>query len=53
MAGRNEPATIGGVAWVMHCLLGVAFDKLTEQVWKNTVEVFGIELNEGSQDIRI
>ena len=46
VAGRNEPAAIGGVAWVMHSLLGVSFQELTEQAWKNTVEVFGIELKE-------
>lgn len=40
--GRNEPAAIGGVAWVMHKLLDVTFEDLTEQAWKNTVGVFAL-----------
>ncbi|TEB38982.1 Metallo-dependent hydrolase, partial [Coprinellus micaceus] len=46
VAGRDEPAAIGGVAWVMHSLLGLSFEALTEQAWKNTVDLFGIELEE-------
>ncbi|KAF4605054.1 hypothetical protein EYR40_003837 [Pleurotus pulmonarius] len=41
--GRNEPTAIGGVAWVMHKLLGVPFDEVVERAWKNTVDVFGLE----------
>lgn len=42
--GRNEPTAIGGVAWVVHRLNeGVPFEKVTEKVWKNTVELFGLE----------
>ncbi|KAF6766567.1 hypothetical protein DFP72DRAFT_997632 [Ephemerocybe angulata] len=49
--GRNEPAAIGGVAWVMHLLLDVSFEELTEQVWKNTVEVFQLtELENENKD---
>ncbi|RXW14471.1 hypothetical protein EST38_g11381 [Candolleomyces aberdarensis] len=49
--GRNEPAAIGGVAWVMHLLLDVSFKDLTEQAWKNTVEVFGLtELKDGQNE---
>ncbi|KAI0715392.1 Mg-dependent DNase [Earliella scabrosa] len=41
--GRNEPAAIGGVAWVVHRLNeGIPFDKVTEKGWKNTVELFGL-----------
>ena len=42
--GRNEPTAIGGVAWVVHKLNeGVPFEELTEKVWKNTVELYGLE----------
>ncbi|KAH8099368.1 Mg-dependent DNase [Cristinia sonorae] len=42
--GRNEPAAIGGVAWVVHKLNeGTTFEKVTEKAWKNTVELFGLE----------
>jgi len=40
--GRNEPAAIGGVAWVLHRLLNVPFDALVETTWKNTVEMFSL-----------
>ena len=39
--GRNEPAAIGGVAWVVHRLNeGIPFHEVVEQGWKNTVELF-------------
>jgi TatD DNase family protein len=39
--GRNEPCAIGGVAWVIHQLNpGIPFEKITEKVWRNTVELF-------------
>ena len=39
--GRNEPMSIGGVAWVLHQIHeGVSFEELTEKAWQNTVEVF-------------
>ncbi|KAG7450687.1 Mg-dependent DNase [Guyanagaster necrorhizus] len=41
--GRNEPCAIGGVAWVIHKLNGVPFEKITEKAWKNTVELFDLE----------
>lgn len=42
--GRNEPAAIGGVAWVLHRMNeGVSFERITERAWKNTVEVFGLD----------
>lgn len=41
--GRNEPTAVGGVAWVMHRLNEVPFESVAEKVWKNTVELFGLE----------
>lgn len=42
--GRNEPSAIGGVAWVIHRLNeGVPFEKVTEKVYKNTIELFGLD----------
>lgn len=41
--GRNEPCATGAAAWVMHRLNeGVPFEKVTEKVWKNTVQLFGL-----------
>jgi TatD DNase family protein len=42
--GRNEPCSIGGVAWVVHRLTGAPFEKVVEKAWKNTVQLF--QLNE-------
>lgn len=45
--GRNEPCAIGAVAWVIHRLHEVPYEKVVEKAWKNTVAVFGLEaLNE-------
>ncbi|KAF8528264.1 Mg-dependent DNase [Gautieria morchelliformis] len=41
--GRNEPCAIGAVAWVMHKLHDVPFEKVVEKTWKNTVSLFGLE----------
>ncbi|KAF9076113.1 Mg-dependent DNase [Rhodocollybia butyracea] len=42
--GRNEPCTIGGVAWVVSQLHPeVTLEELVEKAWKNTVKVFGLE----------
>ena len=41
--GRNEPTSIGAVAWVIHKLHNVPFEKVVEKTWKNTVEVFGLQ----------
>ena len=47
MKGRNEPCAIGAVAWVIHRLHEVPYEKVVEKAWKNTVAVFGLEaLNE-------
>jgi len=40
--GRNEPCAIGGVAWVVHCVTGVPFEKVVNKAFKNTVELFGL-----------
>ena len=41
--GRNEPTAIGGVAWVVHRLhQDIPFEQMTEKVWKNTIELFGL-----------
>lgn len=46
--GRNEPCALGGVAWVVHSLLeGVTLEQVSDQVWRNTVDVFKLgELEE-------
>ncbi|KAF7306770.1 Deoxyribonuclease tatd [Mycena indigotica] len=41
--GRNEPCAIGGVAWVIHKLHGVPFDKVVAKAFKNTCELFGLD----------
>lgn len=41
--GRNEPSAIGGVGWVVSQVQDVPFATVAEQVWKNTVELFGLE----------
>ncbi|KAL0951430.1 hypothetical protein HGRIS_008122 [Hohenbuehelia grisea] len=41
--GRNEPCATGGVAWVMHKLYDLSLEEVAEQVFKNTVDVFGLE----------
>ena len=45
--GRNEPCSIGGVAWVVHKLNeDTSFEEVTEKAWTNTVTLFGLaELN--------
>ncbi|OBZ78767.1 putative deoxyribonuclease TATDN1 [Grifola frondosa] len=41
--GRNEPTTIGGVAWVIHRLNeGIPYERVTERAWKNTIQLFGL-----------
>ncbi|TRM66387.1 hypothetical protein BD626DRAFT_546670 [Schizophyllum amplum] len=42
--GRNEPATIGGVAWVLSQLHDMAMEELSEKAWANTVKVFDLQL---------
>ncbi|KAF8509932.1 hypothetical protein BU17DRAFT_98560 [Hysterangium stoloniferum] len=48
--GRNEPCAIGGVAWVVHELHSVPFEKVAEKTWKPTVALFILEeLNEDTK----
>jgi TatD DNase family protein len=44
--GRNEPCSIGGVAWVIHRLTEAPFEKVVEKAWKNTVMLFQLEGDE-------
>jgi len=42
--GRNEPSSIGGVAWVVHRSNGtIPFEDVTETVYKNTVQLFSLD----------
>jgi TatD DNase family protein len=47
--GRNEPCAIGGVAWVVYKLHGTSLESLTETAFRNTVELFALELDEESR----
>jgi len=40
---RNEPSAVGGVAWVVAAVKAVSFEEVTENAWKNTVDVFGLD----------
>lgn len=41
---RNEPSSIGGVAWVIYKLNDtISFEKVAETVYKNTVQLFSLE----------
>jgi TatD DNase family protein len=42
--GRNEPCAIGGVAWVMHQLHDIPFEKITEDAFQNTIELFNLDV---------
>ncbi|MBW0478778.1 hypothetical protein O181_018493 [Austropuccinia psidii MF-1] len=39
--GRNEPCTIGQVAWVVSKLKGLPLHVITKQAWENSIEMFG------------
>jgi TatD DNase family protein len=39
--GRNEPCTIGRVAWAVARIKGLEVKELTEAAWANTVRMFG------------
>ncbi|KAF8560215.1 Mg-dependent DNase [Imleria badia] len=42
--GRNEPSSIGGVAWVVYRLNDtIPFERVTEIVYKNTVQLFPLD----------
>lgn len=40
--GRNEPCTIGRVAWAVAKIKGLEVEELTEAAWENTVRMFGL-----------
>ncbi|KAJ7900173.1 Mg-dependent DNase [Mycena olivaceomarginata] len=44
--GRNEPSAVGGVAWVIHKLHDIALETLTETAFKNTTDLFALEIDE-------
>lgn len=42
--GRNEPTSIGGVAWVVYRLNNTtSFERVTETIYKNTVQLFSLD----------
>lgn len=41
---RNEPCTIGQVAWVVAKLKGISVDEVAEAAYRNTVKMFQIDL---------
>ncbi|KAK2461633.1 hypothetical protein APHAL10511_006096 [Amanita phalloides] len=44
--GRNEPSSIGRVAWIVYCLYpDSSLQELTVKIWNNTVELFGLHLS--------
>ncbi|KAJ7786140.1 Mg-dependent DNase [Mycena metata] len=44
--GRNEPCAVGGVAWVIHKLHEIPLETITETAFKNTVDLFGLEIED-------
>ncbi|EON62686.1 hypothetical protein W97_01910 [Coniosporium apollinis CBS 100218] len=40
--GRNEPASIAAVAWVVAGVKGVGVEVVAEAAWRNSVEMFGL-----------
>jgi TatD DNase family protein len=42
LKGRNEPSSIGAVAFVIHQLIQVGYDTVVKAAWRNTVEVFAL-----------
>jgi TatD DNase family protein len=49
--GRNEPISIGAVAWVIAQVKGVPFEEVVEAAWRNTVELFGPPTIDQSQHV--
>jgi len=43
--GRNEPIAIIAVAWVVHSVHNIPIETVAETAWKNTMDVFGLELD--------
>lgn len=40
--GRNEPCTIGMVAWIVAKVKGLSVEEVAEAAWKNSVGMFGL-----------
>ena len=40
--GRNEPCTIGAVAWVVAGVKGCRVEEVVEACWRNSVGMFGL-----------
>jgi TatD DNase family protein len=40
--GRNEPCTIGQVAWVVSKLKDIPLAEVTQNAWKNSVDMFSL-----------
>lgn len=40
--GRNEPCTIGRVAWCVANVKGVGVEEVAEAAWRNSVRMFGL-----------
>ena len=40
--GRNEPCTIGKVAWAVAGIKGVGVEVVAEAAWRNSVRMFGL-----------
>lgn len=43
LKGRNEPCTVGAVAWVIATLKGISIEDVMDAAWKNTSGVFGLD----------
>ncbi|KAK7064361.1 deoxyribonuclease tatd [Favolaschia claudopus] len=47
--GRNEPCSVGSVAWVLSILQDMPLETVTETAFKNTVDLFALDLDEEQQ----
>lgn len=48
--GRNEPLATAQVAWVVAQLKGISLEEVAAQTYKNSVELFGLTLEEEEID---
>lgn len=48
--GRNEPLATAQVAWVVAQLKGISLEEVAAQTYKNSVELFGLALEEEEID---
>jgi len=42
VAGRNEPAAISHVAWVVAAIKGITVEEVCEAAWRNSIDLFGL-----------